>query len=80
MVIKTVKAKYSKGKIVPLEKLDIDEGKEITITISDIFTEVKSNDPLDSTFGGWRDLLDAEKLKNNIYADRTIATRQRIKL
>ncbi len=30
---KTVKARFSKGVIKPLEKVEIEEGKEITITI-----------------------------------------------
>jgi predicted DNA-binding antitoxin AbrB/MazE fold protein len=32
---KTIKARYRRGVIEPLEKLDIEEGKELTVTISD---------------------------------------------
>ena len=80
MVTKTIKARYSKGVIEPLEKLDIEEGKELTVTISDIAAEVKNGDPLDSTFGGWVGLIDVTALKNNIYSDRAISTRAKVKL
>lgn len=30
--------------------------------------------------GGWKDLIDAEELKRNIYADRLISTRPDVKL
>jgi predicted DNA-binding antitoxin AbrB/MazE fold protein len=77
---KTIKARYRRGVIEPLEKLDIEEGKELTVTISDTLFEEKGNDPLDETFGGWAKLIDAEELKKNIYADRSISTRPRAKL
>jgi predicted DNA-binding antitoxin AbrB/MazE fold protein len=66
--------------IEPLEKLDIEEGKELTVTISDTLVEEKSQDLLDATFGGWGKLIDAEGLKKNIYADRSISTRLKVKL
>ena len=77
---KTIKARYRRGMIEPLEKLDIEEGKELTVTISDILVEDKGKDPLDITFGGWAKLIDAEELKKNIYADRAISNRPRVKL
>jgi predicted DNA-binding antitoxin AbrB/MazE fold protein len=77
---KTIKARYRRGVIEPLEKLDIEEGKELIVTISDSPFEEKGNDPLDVTFGGWAKLINAEELKKNIYADRSIATRPKVKL
>jgi predicted DNA-binding antitoxin AbrB/MazE fold protein len=79
-VTKTIKARYRRGVLEPLEKLDIEEGKELTVTISDISNEEKGKDPLDTTFGGWAKLIDAEELKKNIYADRAISTRPKVKL
>ncbi len=38
---KTIKARYRRGVIEPLEKLDIEEGKEFTVTISDTLVEEK---------------------------------------
>jgi predicted DNA-binding antitoxin AbrB/MazE fold protein len=75
---KTIKAKYHKGMIEPMEKLDIEEGKELVVIITD--TKNDDNDPLDATFGGWNKLINAEDLKKNIYADRSISTRQKVEL
>jgi predicted DNA-binding antitoxin AbrB/MazE fold protein len=77
---KTIKARYRHGMIEPLEKLDIEEGKEVIVTISDYIAETNNWDLLDATFGGWADLIDAEELKKNIYADRHISTRPEVKL
>lgn len=63
-----VRARYSKGVITPLEKLEIDEGKELTVTISEVPEIVEGEDPLDLSFGGWVGSTDAEELKKNIYA------------
>jgi predicted DNA-binding antitoxin AbrB/MazE fold protein len=77
---KTIKARYSKGVIEPLEKLEIEEGKELTVTISEVPKKVEGEDALDLTFGGWVGLINAEELKKNIYADRLISTRSEVKL
>ncbi len=77
---KTIKARYRRGVIEPLEKLDLEEGKELTVTISDALVEEKGKDPLDVAFGGWKELIDAEKLKKNIYAGRSTSTRPKVKL
>ena len=44
---KTIKARFSKGVIEPLEKIDIDEGKEITITIIEVPASLKKEDVLE---------------------------------
>lgn len=75
----TIRAKFSKGVIKPLEKVDIKEGTNISITIIEI-PEKEEGDPLDTTFGGWADTIDCDELKRNIYADRLISTRPGVKL
>jgi predicted DNA-binding antitoxin AbrB/MazE fold protein len=77
---KTIKARYRRGIIEPLEKLDIKEGQELIVIISENLEEINNKDALDVTFGGWTDLVDAEELKKNIYADRQISTRPEVKL
>ncbi len=74
-MIKTVKARFSKGVIKPLEKVEFPEGRELKIVILE-----PERDILDATFGSWADLVDCEELKKNIYADRQISTRQEVKL
>ncbi len=71
----TIRAKFAEGMIKPLEKIDLAEGKEITITILELPTPSNQKDGLDASSGGWNGLIDAEQLKENIYADRLISTR-----
>ena len=76
-MLKTIKARYRNGLIEPLEKININEGMEITITISE---PPIREDGLDRSFGGWKGLIDAEEFLKNIYADRLISTRPEVKL
>ncbi len=80
---KTIRARFSKGIIKPLEKVDFREGEEITISISKARTkrEKKSfSDALKRTAGAWKDLVDCDELIKNIYNDRLIMTRPEVKL
>ena len=77
---KTIRARFSKGVIRPLEKINVAEGKEITITILDLPTASNKKNSLDASSGGWQGLVDAETLKRNIYADRLISTRPSVAL
>jgi predicted DNA-binding antitoxin AbrB/MazE fold protein len=49
---KTVRTKYSKGVIKPLEKVDIEEGKEITVTIIEFPMPMKKANSLELTAEG----------------------------
>lgn len=75
----TIKARYSKGVIEPLEEVDIAEGKEVTINIVEAPPEYQGND-FEKSAGGWRGTIDAEKLIKDIYADRLVSIRQKPKL
>lgn len=75
-MIRTIKAKFSKGMFEPLEPEAAEmvrEGEEVFITIS-TFPMAPARHSLKETAGGWKDLIDAEALKRHIYADRLIAT------
>jgi predicted DNA-binding antitoxin AbrB/MazE fold protein len=76
---KTIKARFSKGVIEPMEKIDIAEGKEITITIIEI-PSTREKDAFEKSAGGWKGTIDAEKLIKDIYEDRLISTRNEPKL
>lgn len=71
----TIRARVTGGTLKPLEKLDLPEGSEVTVTI--VRTGAAS-DPV-ATFrraaGGWKGTIDAAKLIRNIYRDRLVATR-----
>ena len=80
---KTIKARFYKGVIEPLEKIEIPEGKEITVTVAEIPSMLGKKsfiEALKATAGGWKDLIDGEELKRNIYSDRLISTRPEVKL
>lgn len=70
----TIRARVHRGVLEPLEKIDLPEGKEVTITILDMPTE-RDVEASRRAAGGWRGLVDAEALIRNIYADRLISTR-----
>ena len=75
----TIRARVRGGVLEPLEKTDLPEGKEVLITVLAV-----AEDPDDEAFlrsaGSWKDLVDAEELIENIYADRLIDTREEPKL
>ena len=75
---KTIRARYRNGLIEPLENIDLADGTEITITVSELASS--SEDGLSRSFGGWRGLIDAEEFLKNVYADRQISTRRGVKL
>ena len=78
---KIIKAKFLNGLIEPLEKVELKEGEEITITIKETPSETrKTIEALRKSFGVWKETVDCEKLKRDIYEDRLIRTRPEPKL
>jgi predicted DNA-binding antitoxin AbrB/MazE fold protein len=76
---KTVKARFSNGVIKPLEKIEIEEGKEITITIMEAPSKRKLA-AFKKSAGAWKGTIDADKLIENIYANRLLSTREEPRL
>ena len=70
----TVRARMKRGMLELLEKVDIPEGTEVSVTILET-PRTKNADGLRRSAGGWQGLVDAEKLIEHIYADRLISTR-----
>ena len=75
----TIRARVKGGMLEPLEKVDLPEGSEVTVTILGI-----SKDPDFEAFrraaGGWKGTIDADILIRNIYADRLVTTRPKPRL
>ncbi len=80
MVSKTIKARFRNGVIEPLEKLELKEGKELTLTIVELPEIKDEKEACRKSRGGWKELIDCEELKRNIYRDRLIHTRLGVKL
>jgi predicted DNA-binding antitoxin AbrB/MazE fold protein len=69
-----IRARVRGGVLEPLEDIQLPEGQEVTLTISD----EPSRDSLGAfrrAAGGWKGTIDAEALIRHIYAGRRIATR-----
>jgi len=80
-MVKTIRARFSKGVIEPLEKIEVADGREITVTIMELpLAPSEKKEGLEATAGGWKGLINAEELKRNIYADRLEVIRPGVQL
>ena len=77
---KEIRARFAHGVLEPLEALDLTEGEEVKVLITERPKGRGMIEALRASAGGWKDLIDAEELKRNIYADRLIRTRIEPKL
>ncbi len=68
----TIRAKVRNGVLEPIEKIDLPEGKEVTVTVLDV-PSGKDDKAFRRAAGSWKGLVDAETLIRNIYADRLIS-------
>ena len=74
-MLRTVKARFINGALVPIEALGLKEGDEILITV-DTRTAVSAMSAEEMTerskaaAGAWADSIDAEKLLRDIYTSR----------
>ncbi len=70
----TIRARVWRGMLELLEKVDLPEGKEVTITILDVPSN-EDQEAFRRSAGKWKGHVDAEALIRDIYADRLISTR-----
>ena len=70
-----IKARFTKGALIPLEPLDLKEGEEVTLSIEDTYTAHENPRSLRHVAGKWKGTHDPEELLRNIYADRLHNTR-----
>jgi predicted DNA-binding antitoxin AbrB/MazE fold protein len=76
-VVRTIRARFSKGVFEPLEPESttvLHEGEEVLLTVSTRAANDRA-DAIAGTAGAWGGLLDGETLKRHIYADRLVTTR-----
>ena len=73
----TIKARFSGGVLEPLEKLELMEGQEVTVTIFSLPLNTDA-DWLTRTAGGRAGLIDAERLKRDVSESRLVTTRSEI--
>lgn len=65
----TIRARVKKGVLVPLEKLDLPEGTEVTVTICKV-PGSRDREAFLSAAGSWKGLVDCKKLIRDIYRSR----------
>lgn len=75
---KTVRAKYSKGIIEPLEPLWIEEGRELVVTIEEEMIP-SALQRFEQAAGSWAGLIAEEEFLNDIYKARMLP-RNEVKL
>ena len=73
-VSRTIRARVRGGALEPIERVDLPEGAEVTVTIVRVSPE-KTGDPFERAAGGWRGLIDADVFIRNVYCDRLLSTR-----
>ena len=70
----TIRARVKAGMLELLEKVDLPEGTEVTVTILDESSSA-DREAFRRAAGGWKDTVDAETLIKNIYESRLLSTR-----
>ncbi len=81
-MIANVRATYSNGILTPLEPLDLEEGKEVTLSIDPAprLSAEERRGTMRSAAGRWKGTHDPEELLRNIYSDRLVNSRPEPKL
>ena len=65
-----IKARFTRGKIEPLEDLDLKEGDELTITIGERVKASTAKEALTRAAGAWKGTLDFDAYLQDLYAAR----------
>ena len=76
VIMRKVKANYSKGVFIPQERLDLEEGKEVVVSVGEIASEDGAVKSLMEAAGGWIGMHDPEQLKRMIYEARINGSKQ----
>jgi len=79
-MIASVRAKYSNRALMPLEPLDLEEGKEVTVSIEEAGSPEESLRALKLAAGAWKGTHDPDELLRNIYSDRLVSSRPEPKI
>ena len=76
-MIQKLKATYTDGVFKPTERVDLDDGAEVVISVSDGRDSESDFKGLASTAGGWKDTIDCEQLLRDIYDSRAKVTNRK---
>ncbi len=79
-MVQSVKATYKDGVLEPSESLDLEDGQEVGLSIYEPGDAPDATKERVETAGSWKGLVDAERLKRDIYESRQIVSRSEPKL
>ena len=66
-MFREIRARFSQGKIEPLEDLELEEGDEIIITVRKIHKKHAPGDGFERAAGAWKDAIENEPLMREWY-------------
>ncbi len=69
-------ATYSNGVFKPAVPLDIEDGSTVVLSVADSPSSVQNADLFEASAGSWADLVDGEKLIDDIYASRAVVSKR----
>ena len=77
MVLRSIRARYSKGVLEPLEELDLEEGAEVSVSIEETPEPKRSQEAILRSAGGWKGHHDdPEELIRMLYESRITGSRE----
>ena len=76
VAMRRIKAKYSKGVFVPQERIYLEEGKEVVVSVGEVVSPASVVESLRASAGGWIGMHDPEHLKRIVYEARIAGSRQ----
>ena len=76
MVLRSIRARYPKGVLEPLEEFDLEEGAEVSVSIKEARAPKHDPEAMRAGAGGWKGNSDPEELKRMIYEARIAGSRE----
>jgi predicted DNA-binding antitoxin AbrB/MazE fold protein len=73
---KEIRARFSKGKIEPLEELELEEGEEIIISVRETPSKDEAKDAFERAAGAWKGKFDIDAFLEDLYASRRSQSRE----
>ena len=67
---RTVRARVKGGVLEPLEKLNLPEGKEVSVSIEELPDRTAADEAFARAAGAWKGLVDADALIKMLYEAR----------
>lgn len=75
-MLRTIRAKFTGGVLKPIERLDLEEGMEVTVSIEDSVLSDEVTRALRATAGAWKGKHNPDELKRMLYEARIAGSRQ----